>query len=682
MSEFKISVDKSELKKRKLFLAVPMYGGLCMPAQSLIETEDGIMTIKQIVESAYKGKVKSYSEKEGFIYSPVIGHFVRRNEEKKKWVRLVSSLTGTSRETIICSEDHECSFVSDVFNPVIEYKPARELPGNYIVMEPSSAVGRITNSLFNKEQLSVVLGTLLGDGSFTKQNALKMVHSDKQKKYAEYKAFLLGGSTKERIGGGYSPSLQTSVYVGANAQICKLRELMYSNGKKEIHSIVHMIDPISLAFWYMDDGYCVYDNRNRNWKPMVAISTDGFTKEENELLVKRLIDLGISSKVFQYKNYWRIKIEDHDAFFNMISPYIIDSMKYKIPDRFHSIQLKSINNDPLNFGLMKVEGLKEWKKCSQLYDITVEGTHNFVSNGFLVHNCHGSFSRGVADLSALCHHWEIPLQIYYLFNESLITRARNYCCDEFMRSEMTHMMFIDSDIGFKAESVLGMLAMMSDEADYDVLGGPYPKKCISWEKIKIAVDKGLADENPENLSKFVGDYVFNPANGTTSFSVNQPVQVLETGTGFMMIRKKTLEKYRDTYPSFMYRPDHVRTAHFDGKRMIMAYFDCAIDRGFGWDDVIPLLQSVANKTDDLDTLSRKAQALSDAMKTASARYLSEDYLFCQNVNKAGMKVWLCPWIELEHTGSYVFGGSLRDIAKLGTSPTADGELLDKFKGKK
>jgi len=103
--------------------------------------------------------------------------------------------------------------------------------------------------------------------------------------------------------------------------------------------------------------------------------------------------------------------------------------------------------------------------------------------------CHGMYTRSLADLSAQCAQLGIGLQIYMLFNESLITRARAYCVDEFMRSEATHMLFIDSDIGFDAKDVIAMMAMMSDESDYDVMAAPYPKKCISWEKIKQAVNQ-------------------------------------------------------------------------------------------------------------------------------------------------------------------------------------------------
>ena len=258
--------------------------------------------------------------------------------------------------------------------------------------------------------------------------------------------------------------------------------------------------------------------------------------------------------------------------------------------------------------------------------------------------CAGMFTRSVADLSAICTNHGIQLQLFFLFNESLITRARNYCVDEFMRSGATHLMFIDADIGFNPQDVIALLAMQSDESEYDVIGGPYPKKCISWEKIKQAVDKGMADEDPNNLEKYVGDYVFNPKTTQREIPLNQPIEVLEIGTGFMMIRRKTIEEYHKAFPHQWYKPDHVRTEHFDGTREIMAVFDCIID-------------------------------------PESKRYLSEDYMFCYNVQKMGMKVWFCPWMQLQHVGSYIFAGSLADLASIGASATADQSQL-KHKTKK
>lgn len=264
----------------------------------------------------------------------------------------------------------------------------------------------------------------------------------------------------------------------------------------------------------------------------------------------------------------------------------------------------------------------------------------FVSTPMYGGQCAGMYTRSIADLSAMCARYQIPLQIYYLFNESLITRARNYCVDEFLRSDATHLMFIDSDIGFNPNDVLALLALATPESGYDVIGGPYPKKCISWEKIKQAVDKGVADEDPGKLEKYVGDYVFNPKSNQREIPLGQPVEVMEIGTGFMMVQKHVFRKYEETFPHLHYKPDHVRTEHFDGSREIMAYFDCIID-------------------------------------PETKRYLSEDYMFCYNVQKMGGQVWLCPWMQLNHVGSYIFGGSLADLASIGAAATADPTKLNK-----
>lgn len=265
----------------------------------------------------------------------------------------------------------------------------------------------------------------------------------------------------------------------------------------------------------------------------------------------------------------------------------------------------------------------------------------FVATPMYGGQCAGMFAKSTADLSAMCTSYGIPLQFYYLFNESLITRARNYCVDEFMRSEAEHLMFIDSDIGFNPQDVIALMALQAQEPEkYEIIGGPYPKKCISWEKIKLAVDKGIADEDANVLEKFVGDYVFNPKNGSGSIPIGEPVEVLEIGTGFMMITKAALKKFMAKYPEYMYRPDHVRTEHFDGTREIMMFFQAEVD-------------------------------------PVSKRYLSEDYWFCQKAQQAEIRTWFCPWMRLQHVGSYIFGGSLADLAAIGASATADPDAIKK-----
>jgi hypothetical protein len=293
--------------------------------------------------------------------------------------------------------------------------------------------------------------------------------------------------------------------------------------------------------------------------------------------------------------------------------------------------------------------------------------------------CEGIFCRSAMDLAVVTSQFGVPLQLYFLFNESLITRARNYIADEFMRSDCTHLMFIDSDIGFSSQDVLALAALATDDSPYDIISGVYPKKTISWEKIKTAVDKGFADEDPNNLANFVGDFVFNPLPGVAQIPINQPVEVLETGTGFMMIRRSAFEKVKANRPDLSYRPDHVRTDAFDGTREIMAYFMDPIDRT-NYEAIFR--DCLAQIEKGLMTIQEASELASTALKTPetlSKRLLSEDYFFSQEVRKAGGKVWICPWIKLEHVGAYTFGGSLANLAQAGVAATADPEALKRKK---
>lgn len=240
--------------------------------------------------------------------------------------------------------------------------------------------------------------------------------------------------------------------------------------------------------------------------------------------------------------------------------------------------------------------------------------------------CFGLYTKSCLDLQTILTQYGVETRFSYLFNESLITRARNYLVDEFLRAEgFTHLLFIDSDIHFNPQDVLTMLAL-----DKEICGAPYPKKSINWGNVSEAIKKNPA-VTPGDLSGVIGEFVFNPVAGTKQFSVTEPLEVMEVGTGFMMIQREIFKKFEDAYPEYRYKPDHVGQKHFDGSRYIHAYFDTIIDRG-------------ANAPG------------------SSERYLSEDYFFCQMVRKLGVKIWLCPWMKTGHVGTYEFVGDLPRIA--------------------
>jgi hypothetical protein len=190
------------------------------------------------------------------------------------------------------------------------------------------------------------------------------------------------------------------------------------------------------------------------------------------------------------------------------------------------------------------------------------------------------------------------------------------------------MLFIDSDVSWKAMDLMYMTHLVAENPEkYRIMTALYPKKVIAWEKILKAAKSGNFDDNPVGLEKVAGDMVFNPdhteyPNGRAP--IYEPVKVREAGTGFMMIERSVFAEYAAAHPELEYTPDHIREGEFSIGEKIHAYFDCIIND--------------------------------------QNRYLSEDYMFCENVKKLDIDIWTLPMIELMHSGSYVFQGKLVDMA--------------------
>lgn len=252
--------------------------------------------------------------------------------------------------------------------------------------------------------------------------------------------------------------------------------------------------------------------------------------------------------------------------------------------------------------------------------------------------CHGPYKNSMVALTKLLMEYGVKHMFSDLYGESLIPRGRNYLADEFLRSECTHMLFIDADITFTATDVLSLLAI-----NKQVIGAPYCKKQIDWERVRATL-KAHPDIPVEDLEKIAAGFVFNIVGGKGSLTITHPVQVMEIGTGYMMIRRDALDLWRQQYPEQSYMPDNRGSSYFSGDRPITAYFDCQIDRA-------------KEVTSVIDGLTRKVGG--------SDRYLSEDYFFCQWWRNMGGEIWLCPWMESTHTGTYTFKGSLRTYAKYG-----------------
>ena len=207
----------------------------------------------------------------------------------------------------------------------------------------------------------------------------------------------------------------------------------------------------------------------------------------------------------------------------------------------------------------------------------------------------------------------VDFSISTLFNESLVTRARNTCVAFMMGNPMaTHLMFVDADIEWEANSVLKLASAF----DVDVIGGAYSKKTINWQKVQLQAMKDAAKAQGQFIHTAGADFVINAKPGQKG----EVIEVEDIGTGFLMIKREVIQKMFNAYPYLKYK----NTIGLDPK----------------YDDL--------------------CYALFDTM-LVNDHYLSEDFGFCYLWRQLGGRIYLDKSIILGHYGSYMFKGDPSNI---------------------
>jgi len=240
--------------------------------------------------------------------------------------------------------------------------------------------------------------------------------------------------------------------------------------------------------------------------------------------------------------------------------------------------------------------------------------HLFVTTPMYGGMTTGFFCQSLISLPNLLKDKGIDLSLSFMFNESLVQRARNGLVNVFMKKpECTHLMFIDADIRFNAADILSMM-----DADKDIICGIYPKKEINWKTVDMAVKQGYP---VESLRHFTGSMVVNLVDyqGEVTVPRDQPVEVFAGGTGFMMIKREVFEKLKPVVNSYV--NDVGDTSGATNADTISEFFPVFIEK-------------------------------------ETNRLLSEDYAFCKIARENGIKIYAAPWVQLGHFGTYLFEGGL------------------------
>jgi hypothetical protein len=213
----------------------------------------------------------------------------------------------------------------------------------------------------------------------------------------------------------------------------------------------------------------------------------------------------------------------------------------------------------------------------------------------------GIYTASMVQLPAAFLRNRVDSVYAFTASESLVPNARNVLTHQFLESQATHLMWIDSDIGFNPTDIVSMLI-----ADRDIVCGIYPEKEVDWARVAQAAKGGVP---PEELSNHAGSFAIKLLDDSAGRFEADPDGLLEIeagGTGFMLIKRGVFDTLSEVVPE--YAPE---------RNVIKEFYATTID-------------------------------------PESGRLITEDYHFCSLARSRGFMIYAAPWVRLFRAGTYVF----------------------------
>jgi hypothetical protein len=216
------------------------------------------------------------------------------------------------------------------------------------------------------------------------------------------------------------------------------------------------------------------------------------------------------------------------------------------------------------------------------------------------------YMKCIMRLQKLCKELSIDFVFETLNSESLISRARNVLVSVFLKSECTHLLFIDADIQFSPSDVISMIVK-----NKKILCGAYPTKKLDVTKLRNTLLKN-PDVSASELISLSSRLAINAYSKDKAPANNNIVEVHEAATGFMLLQREIVEKVVE---------------HRKGFQFEVSYLDI----GPSWDVFSTFVDN--------------------------GRLLSEDYGFCKFVRDVGEKVYVDLEVNLNHIGEFIYSGN-------------------------
>lgn len=225
---------------------------------------------------------------------------------------------------------------------------------------------------------------------------------------------------------------------------------------------------------------------------------------------------------------------------------------------------------------------------------------------------HMDYFVSMVNLQKECVTNGIPISIQCT-KSSLVTQGRQIIVSDFLNTDASHLLFIDSDISFSVETIKRMIA-----ADKDIILTPYPLKDFNSEKALKKIKEG----STLDLKLISNQYALGLINNT--LNCNNGIAEIERGpAGCMLIKREVFIKLIEKYPN------HIIKQHLliGGKSVLR-------------ENLYNFFDTFWNEKDNT--------------------YTGEDFYFCKLCRDVGFKVYALVDEYITHHGDFGYKGRIID----------------------
>jgi hypothetical protein len=233
--------------------------------------------------------------------------------------------------------------------------------------------------------------------------------------------------------------------------------------------------------------------------------------------------------------------------------------------------------------------------------------------------CSIHYTQALLELQKLTFKKNIQIT-FQLMKSSLVTQGRNLCVSGFIESNFTHMLFIDSDIYFHAESIIKMI-----EKDKDIISIPYPLKTMMWDKAMDNI-KNNKIKTMNDLKKSFNTYPIRVEDDKDIKLDKGVMEVTHSPTGCMLIKRSVIDKMIKAYPEKAIVQKTVINGEYINKPNMWNFFDTIHD-------------------------------------PETKTYLGEDFSFCKLWKDIGGKCYAYIGDTIVHIGEHQYEGRFADELK-------------------